>query len=152
VGTGRELRQLVGSAQSANPVGKSGIYGGTGMQRSQHGDGSNRRAGKLRSDIPGNAGEPQHTDMDHLAGGKSRLQIFSAEMTQPKLHLLAPNRLLDGIGMPLELVSDGGPDKVGSVRVEPFLNHQIDMTEIDMPEIYRDLFALPGPPSKLVGI
>src|SRR5581483_6409105 len=50
----------------------------------------------------------------------------------------------DHVGMTFELVADRGPDEIGAVRVEPFLHHQVDLTEIDKTEIDRDLFGIGG--------
>src|ERR671919_1841202 len=54
--------------------------------------------------------------------------------------------------MPLELVADGGADEVGAVRVEPLLHHQVDVAEVDVAEVDRDLFALAGLGSQLMHV
>jgi len=43
-----------------------------------------------------------------------------------------------------ELVPDRRPDEIGTVRVEPFLNHEIDVTQVDIPQIDRDFFGVGG--------
>jgi hypothetical protein len=43
--------------------------------------------------------------------------------------------------MPFELVSDRRPDEIGTVRVEAFLDHEIDVTKIDITKIDRDFFG-----------
>jgi hypothetical protein len=35
-----------------------------------------------------------------------------------------------------ELVADGRPDQIGPVRIESFLHHQIDLTEVDIAMIF----------------
>jgi hypothetical protein len=52
--------------------------------------------------------------------------------------------LFDDLSMAFELVADCGSNEVGSVRVKALLNHQIDMAEVDEPEIDRDLFTVTG--------
>jgi hypothetical protein len=51
-----------------------------------------------------------------------------------------------------ELVPDRRPDEIGTVRVEPFLNHQIDMTKVDIAKIDRDFFCFRQPGSKFPDI
>jgi hypothetical protein len=43
--------------------------------------------------------------------------------------------------MTFELVADRRPDEIGTVRVEPFLNHQIDVAKVDIAKIDRDFFC-----------
>jgi hypothetical protein len=44
--------------------------------------------------------------------------------------------------MTFELVSDGRPDEIGPVRIEPLLHHQIDLTEVDIAEVDRDFLGV----------
>jgi hypothetical protein len=90
------------------------------------------------------SGQSQYTDMEQLAGGTHRLQIFTAKMPQAELHFFSGYRLLDRVSMSFELIPDGGANEVGAVRIKPLLNHQIDVTEIDMTEVDRDLLAIRG--------
>jgi hypothetical protein len=43
-----------------------------------------------------------------------------------------------------ELTADCGPNEIGPVRVETFLHHEVDLPEVDVTEIDRDLFAVSG--------
>jgi hypothetical protein len=52
--------------------------------------------------------------------------------------------------MSLELIPDCSADEVGAIRVEPFLNQQVDVTEIDVTEVYRDLLVVRAPGSELM--
>jgi hypothetical protein len=54
--------------------------------------------------------------------------------------------------MALDLVPDGRPDEIGPVRIEPFLHHEIDVTEIDMAKVDRDLLGVGGPGSQFAHI
>src|SRR5215212_4042641 len=54
--------------------------------------------------------------------------------------------------MAIELVTDGRSDEVGAVRVEPVLHHQIDMAEINVAEIDRDLLTIRRLGAKLAHI
>src|SRR6185437_4530263 len=40
--------------------------------------------------------------------------------------------------------ADGRPDEIGPVGIEPFLHHQIDLTEVDIAEVNRDLLGVGG--------
>jgi len=82
--------------------------------------------------------------MEHLSGATRRFQIFTTEMPQTELDFFSGDRLLDRVSMPFELIADGGADEVGAVREKPFLNHQVNVTEIDMTEVDRDLLAIRG--------
>jgi hypothetical protein len=80
--------------------------------------------------------------MEQLSGRAHRFQIFTAEMPQAELHFFSGYRLLDRVSMSFELIPDGGANEVGAVRVKPLLNHQIDVTEIDMTKVDRDFLAI----------
>ena len=80
--------------------------------------------------------------MQDFAPAPRRLEIFTAVVSQPEVQVFPGRGLPDYVGMTFELVADGGPDKIGAVRVEPFLNHQVDLTEIDKTKIDRDLFGI----------
>jgi hypothetical protein len=47
-----------------------------------------------------------------------------------------------------ELVADGRPDEIRAVRIEPFLHHQIDVTEVDIAKVDRDLLGIRDPGSQ----
>src|SRR5258708_35019441 len=112
------------------------------MQRSEHDDRSDRRAGKLWRDILGKAGQAQPVDVGYLPGDRGGFQIFTAVMSQAEVQALSNHRLLDHVGMPVELVADCGTDEVGAVRVEPVLHHQVDVAEVDIAEIDRNFLAV----------
>ena len=54
--------------------------------------------------------------------------------------------------MPFELVADRRPDEIGSIGIEAFLHHEIDLTEVDIAKIDRDLLGIGGPGSQLAHI
>src|SRR6267142_2283730 len=43
--------------------------------------------------------------------------------------------------MTFELVPDRCSNEIGAIRVEPFLNHQIDVTKVDITKIDRDFLC-----------
>jgi len=52
----------------------------------------------------------------------------------------------------IELVTDRGADKVGTIGVEPLLHEKIDMTQVNVTEIDRYLLAIGRLRSKLAYI
>jgi hypothetical protein len=46
------------------------------------------------------------------------------------------------------LIADGCPNEIGTIGVEPLPDEQIDMTEIDIAEIDRDLLTIACPRTK----
>jgi hypothetical protein len=55
------------------------------------------------------------------------------------------DRALHIIRVHSELIADGGPDHVGTVRVEPFLDEEIYLTKVDDAEINRQFFGFANP-------
>ena len=54
--------------------------------------------------------------------------------------------------MAFELVADRRPDEIRPVRIEPFLHHEIDVTEVDIAKVDRDLLGIGGLKSLLAHI
>ena len=77
-----------------------------------------------------------------LPGDARRFQVLAAVMAKAEIEGLARHRLADRVGVPVELVVDGGANEIRPVGVEAVLHHQVDMAEIDIAEIDRDLFAV----------
>ena len=51
-----------------------------------------------------------------------------------------------------ELIPDRRPDEIRPVRIEPLLHHEIDVTEVDIAKVDRDLLGVGGPGSQLAHI
>jgi hypothetical protein len=54
--------------------------------------------------------------------------------------------------VPIELVSNGCPDEVGPVGVEALLDEEIDMAQVDITQVDRDLLTIRSLGSKFVYI
>ena len=54
--------------------------------------------------------------------------------------------------MAFELVADGRPDEIGTVGIESFLHHQIDVTEVNVAKVDRDLLGFRSLGSQLAYI
>jgi hypothetical protein len=73
-------------------------------------------------------------------------------MSQAKIQLLASNGFFYGIVMAVQLVTDRGADEIGSVRIETLLHQKIDLAEIDIAQINRDLLAVSAPRPELMHV
>src|ERR1700733_3689714 len=129
------------TSYSPNSVGKSGLDRGSGMQGSEHGDRGDGGAGKIGRDILRNAGKTEDVDVQHLASLPGRFEIGAAVVPQTEVQTFARGGLLDDVGVAPELIADRRSDEVGAVRIEPVLNHQIDVAQIDITKIDRDFFS-----------
>src|SRR3954462_4563888 len=123
-------------------IGEGCLDGGAGMQRPQDGERGDGGAGEFGGDVRGDGGEPQDADVEQLPGIKYRFEILAAEVSQAEVDALACHRLADDVGMPFDLVADGGAYEVGAVRVEAFLRQQVDVAEVNIAEVDRDLLAV----------
>ena len=112
------------------------------MQGTQHGDRFDGRQGKFRRHIRGYAGKPKHLDVQFLPGRSGRLQIRAREVAETELQRMPHNRFLDFLFMGRKPVADRGPNEVGTVGIEAFLDQQIDVAEVDVTKVDRDLFRL----------
>jgi hypothetical protein len=52
------------------------------------------------------------------------------------------NRFFDFLSMGRKPVTDRGPNEVGAIGIEALLHQQIDVAEVDVPQVDRDLFRL----------
>jgi hypothetical protein len=51
------------------------------------------------------------------------------------------NRFLDFLRMGRKPVADRGANEVGTIGIEAFLHQQIDVAEVDITQVDRDLFS-----------
>ena len=90
--------------------------------------------------------EFKHVDVERLSRCLQSFQVLSAVQTHTEIELVFSNRVLDGVALPIELVADRSSYEISAVGVETFLHHEVDMAEIDVTEIDRDLFAVAARP------
>ena len=112
------------------------------MQGAKDVKGGDRLPRQLRRDIVGDAGETENLDVQHFAGRLDGFEVLAAVVTQAQVELVSFDRFLDGIVMPVKLVSNGCPDEVGPIGVEALLDEEIDMAEVDIAKVDRDLLAI----------
>src|SRR5712671_3835091 len=137
---------------SWRPVGESRLDRRTRVQRSQHDNRSDCGASKLRRDIRSDTGEAQHMHVQHLSSYTRRLEVLAVVVPQTQVQIFSHRGLLDHVGVAFELVTYCGSNEIGPVRVKALLYHQIDMTEIDVAEVDRDLLCVTGLCPQLVYI
>src|SRR3954467_6195149 len=141
-----------GPRGSSDAVAQGRLYGGAGVEGTEHLDRGDRGAGQLGRDVLGDTGQPQHPNIERLPGGLRGFQIVPAVVAQAEFDALASNGLLGCVRMPLDLVANGGADEVGAIGVEPLLHQEIDMPEIDITEVDRDLLGIAGLGAEFVDI
>ena len=72
-------------SSSSHSIGESGLDLWTGVQRSQHDDGSDGGAGEFRGDIRCDSGEAQYVDIEHLSGATRLLEVLAAIIPQAEI-------------------------------------------------------------------
>ena len=112
------------------------------MQGAKDMKGGDRLPRQFRRDIVGDTGETENLDVQHFAGRLHRFEVLAAVVAKAQVELMSFDGFLDGIGMPVELVSNGRPDEVSPVGVEAVLDEEIDMAEVDIAKVDRDLLAI----------
>ena len=88
------------------------------MQGSEHGDRSDGGAGEIGRDILRDAGKTEDIDVQHLASLPRRFEICAGVVPQTEVQTFARGRLLDDVGVTLELIADRGSDEIGAVRIK----------------------------------
>jgi hypothetical protein len=104
--------------------------------------GGDRQPGQLRRDIIGDASKTKNLDVQYFAGRLHGLQVLAAVVAQAQVELVSFDGFPDGVVVPIELVSDGCADEVGPVGVETLLHEEIDMAQVDIAKVDRDLLAV----------
>src|SRR3984893_7390741 len=114
------------------------------MQSSEQGACTNCGSSELGRDVLGDTGKAQNIDVQHLTGSSRRFEILTAVVPQTEVQTFSGRGLFDYICVTFELVADSRSNEIGAVRVEPFLHHQIDVTQVDITKVDRDLFGVSG--------
>src|SRR6185312_7462683 len=97
-------------------------------------------------------GQAQHVDAQRLAPLPRGLEVGAAVMPQAEVQRLSRYRLTYHVGVAVELVANGGADEVGPVGVESLLHHEVDMAEVHVAKVDRDLLAVGGPGSQVLHV
>src|SRR4029079_16399435 len=100
----------------------------------------------------GDAGKAQNIDLQHLSRSPRGFEIYAAVVAKTEVKIFAGGRLLDHLGVTFELIADCCFNEIGAVRVEPFLHHEINVTQIDIAEIDGNFFGVRGLWSEFVDI
>ena len=83
-------------------------------------------------------------DLQHFSGSTCRFKIVATVVPQTQIQTLAERRLLDHVGMAFELIADCGSNEIGPIRIEALLDHEVDLPEVNVAEIDRDLLTVCG--------
>jgi hypothetical protein len=78
----------------------------------------------------GDAGEAENLNVKRLAGSQCSFEVLPRVTPESELELVARDGCLDRILMAVELIADGSPNEVSSVRVKTFLHKEIDLTQV----------------------
>jgi hypothetical protein len=114
------------------------------MKSPEHADGGDRGPSKLGRDVLGDTGETQDVDVQHLTGASRRFEILAGKVPQTEIQTISGRGLFGYIRVTFELIADCRSNEIGAIRVEAFLHHQVDVTEVDKTKIDRDFFAVSG--------
>ncbi|MNJ61975.1 hypothetical protein D3C77_577900 [compost metagenome] len=71
----------------------------------------------------------------------NREQIVDRVVLNTQHQGLPADRLTQGIAMGGKLVTDGGADQIGPIGVEALLNQKINLAQVDITQVERDLFV-----------
>src|SRR5665647_1799848 len=127
---------------SVDPAAQRGLHGGAGLECPEYPNGSDGFTRQLRRYIRCDDGETEHLDVKSLALCPDSLEIGAAVAPQTEIELLTGSGLLDLVAMPVELIANGRPDEVRARGVKSLLHEQVDVAQIDEPEIDRNLLGL----------
>src|ERR1700760_2098402 len=83
--------------------------------------------------------------MQHFARALHRFEIGAAVIPEPEVQAFSDGRLLDDVCVAFELIADGRPDEIRAVGIKPLLHHEIDLTEVDIAKVDRDLLVVRDP-------
>ena len=85
---------------------------------------------------------PEDPQLHGLPGVPEPLEIAAAEVLGAERQRPAGDRVVHCVGPGLELPPDRRPDEVRAVGVEPLVDEEVDLAEVDEAEVDRDLLAL----------
>lgn len=111
------------------------------MQGAQDRQGLDRGERELGRDVGRDRRQPQHPNLQHFPRGLDGKQVFGGVMLNAKDERLAADRLAHGVAMRGQLIANGRSYQVCAVRIKPFLDQKINLAQVDITEIDRDLFV-----------
>jgi hypothetical protein len=118
------------------------LDGRAGLEGSEDVDCGDRLKRQLGCDVGSDHCQPQHLDVQRLASIPRRLQLLTGKMAKPEVQLMASDGLLDDVAMPLKLIADRRADEIGPVGIETVADQQIDLSQINKPQVDGDLLAV----------
>ena len=88
--------------------------------------------------------------MKLFAGGCEGLKVLARIVPETKLQRMPHDRFPDLLAMGRELIADRRANEIRAVRIKALLHQQVDMAEVDVAEIDRDLLGVARPVAELV--
>jgi len=123
-------------------VGQGGLHFGAGAQGTQYHDGRDSLRSQLRGYVIVDRRQAEHLNVQLLSRRTQSLEILAGVPLQSEHQRATRHCLLQSIAVSTQLAADGCSDEIGAIGVETFLHEQIDLPEIDVPEIDRDLLRI----------
>ncbi len=142
------VQVLARSSPCVGWCGSDGARGEGGLHRrarpvgAEHLDGRDRRQRQLRADVGRDRGQAEDPDLDGPPGSRQLLQLVAGERQGAERQRPAGDGLVDRRRPGGDLRADRRTDEIGPVRVEALGHQEVDLTEIDRPQVDRDLFTL----------
>src|SRR3990170_1857783 len=126
---------------SADAIGQRALDVFAGVKGAEHRDRFNGRQSERRRHVRGNGGEPEHLDVKLFTGSFDGLQIRARIVPETKLQRMPHDRFPDLLAMSRKLIADRRANEVRAVGIKAFLHQQIDVAEVDVTQVDRDLFG-----------
>lgn len=136
---------------STDAVRKRTTHCRTGVKGAEHLDRFDGGDCELGCYVVGDARQAHDLDVQHLPGSARPFEIGASDMLQAEHERAARDRSLHLVRVQRQLIPDGGPDDVGTVGVEAFLDEEVDLAEIDDTEVDGELLGLADSRTALIG-
>jgi len=131
------LRHWLGGARR-----EGGLHRLRRPKGSENLDGRDRRERELGRDILGNGRQPEDAHLHHATRGSDLLKIATAVVLAAERQLAPGHSPVHSARPALELSPDCSADEVRAIREEALVHKEVNLTQIDQPDVDRDLLAL----------
>src|SRR5262249_3927381 len=132
-------------AGSPDAIGQRALELFAGVKGTKHRDRFNGRQSKRGRHVGGNGGEPEHLDVKLFTRGFDGLEIRARIVPETKLQRMPHDRFPDLLAVGRKLVADGRANEVRAVGIKAFLHQQIDMAEVNVTKVDRELLGFAPP-------
>jgi hypothetical protein len=133
------------TGRSADSIAQRRLDFGAGLKSAKNLDGCDRCARQIGRNVGCDNRQAENLDMKRFTGRTDRLKIQAAVLPQTKIELASRDGLLHRVGVPIELSADRRSDEVRAIGIEALPDQKIDVTQIHISKIDRDLLAVRCP-------